>query len=256
MLAICEAVAPLLPGFTVEVVPEIDSTNSELMRRIRAGRQEPVLLVTQRQTAGRGRLGRQWSSGDGADGGALTFSLALVLEPHDWAGLSLAVGVSVARCLHADLGLKWPNDIWLQDRKLGGILIETAAHGGQRFAVVGVGINLMPRDGTGLATAPAWLAELLPAPAAPDLLQGLAADLVRDLKLFEKQGFAPFRAAFNARDVLRGRAVVLSDGTAGTAAGVDSSGALLVHTAAGMKAITSAEVSVRVHPAIGAGSPM
>ena len=175
--AICEAVAPHLPGFTVEVVPEIDSTNSELMRRIRAGRQKPVLLVAERQTAGRGRLGRQWDSGAGGHGGALTFSLALALEPHDWAGLSLAVGVSVARCLHADLGLKWPNDIWLQDRKLGGILIETATLGGKRFAVIGVGINLMPRDGSGLATAPAWLAELLPAPGAPDVLLGLAAEL-------------------------------------------------------------------------------
>ena len=243
--AICEAVAPLLPGFTVEVVPKIDSTNSELMRRIRAGRQKPVLLVAEQQTAGRGRLGRQWHSGDGGDGGALTFSLALALEPTDWAGLSLAVGVSLARCLHLDLGLKWPNDIWLQDRKLGGILIETAALGGMRFAVIGVGINLTPRDGAGMATAPACLAELLPALHAPDVLSSLAAELVRDVKLFETQGFAPFHAAFNARDVLRGRAVLLSDGMAGTAAGVDSSGALLVHTAAGMKVITSAEVSVR-----------
>lgn len=249
--AICEAVAPRLPGFTVEVVAEVDSTNSELMRRIRAGRQKPVLLVAERQTAGRGRLGRQWDSGDGTDGGALTFSLALALEPTDWAGLSLGVGVSVARCLHADLGLKWPNDIWLQDRKLGGILIETAAFGGKRFAVIGVGINLMPRDGTGWPTAPAWLAELLPAPNAPDVLSSLAAELVSNVKLFETQGFAPFHAAFNARDVLRSRAVLLSDGTAGTAAGVDSSGALLVHTAAGMKVISSAEVSVRpVGPAL------
>src|SRR5450759_1265398 len=60
--AIWEAIAPDLPGFTVEVLPQIDSTNSELMRRARAGRLEPVLLVADRQTAGRGRLGRQWFS--------------------------------------------------------------------------------------------------------------------------------------------------------------------------------------------------
>jgi BirA family biotin operon repressor/biotin-[acetyl-CoA-carboxylase] ligase len=61
--AIWEAVAPSLPGFTVEVLPEIDSTNTELMRRARAGRLEPVLLVAEQQSAGRGRLGRQWRGG-------------------------------------------------------------------------------------------------------------------------------------------------------------------------------------------------
>src|SRR5207253_10851626 len=85
-----QAVAPLLPGFTVEVLPEVDSTNSELMRRARAGQTDPVLLVAERQTAGRGRLGRGWRS---APGESLTFSLGLALTPADWAGLSLAVGV-------------------------------------------------------------------------------------------------------------------------------------------------------------------
>ena len=61
---IAAAVAPLLPGFAVEAVAEIDSTNTELMRRARAGRVEPVLLVTERQTAGRGRMGRPWQSSD------------------------------------------------------------------------------------------------------------------------------------------------------------------------------------------------
>ena len=64
--AIWEAVAPLLPGFSVEVLPEIDSTNTELMRRARAGQVDPVLLVAERQTAGRGRLGRDWHSGQTA----------------------------------------------------------------------------------------------------------------------------------------------------------------------------------------------
>ena len=64
--AIWEAVAPALPGFTVEVLAEVDSTNSELMRRARAGRPDPALLVAEQQTAGRGRMGRQWHSGAGA----------------------------------------------------------------------------------------------------------------------------------------------------------------------------------------------
>jgi BirA family biotin operon repressor/biotin-[acetyl-CoA-carboxylase] ligase len=87
----------VLPGFTVEVLPEIDSTNTELMRRARTGQTEPVLLVAERQTAGRGRLGRPWASDVGA---SLTFSLGLPLAPTDWSGLSLAVGVALAESLH------------------------------------------------------------------------------------------------------------------------------------------------------------
>jgi BirA family transcriptional regulator, biotin operon repressor / biotin---[acetyl-CoA-carboxylase] ligase len=84
--AIWEAVAPCLPGFTVEIVPHIDSTNSELMRRVRRGQSEPVLLVAEQQTAGRGRLGRDWlsdagSAGCEAQGGSLMFSLGLPLSP-------------------------------------------------------------------------------------------------------------------------------------------------------------------------------
>ena len=171
--ALWEAVVPLLPGFTVEVLPRIASTNTELMRRARAGQTDPVLLVAKEQTAGRGRLGRAWFSGaeaggpaDGSSAGvaappdgapdwpSLTFSLGLPLAPADWSGLSLAVGVSLAESLDPAIGLKWPNDLWWRDRKLGGILIETATPAGPaaatltalreparttRYVVIGVG---------------------------------------------------------------------------------------------------------------------
>jgi BirA family biotin operon repressor/biotin-[acetyl-CoA-carboxylase] ligase len=239
---IWQEVVSFLPGFTVEVLPAIDSTNSELMRRARAGSLDPVLLVAEQQTAGRGRLGRTWHSGAT---GSLTFSLALPLAPQDWSGLSLAVGVSVARSLHPSLRLKWPNDIWLEDRKLAGILIETASVGEKRLAVIGIGINIRARAGDGLFTAPACLQELLPEVGAPAALLRVVPALIQAVSLFEAQGFAPFQAAFKERDLLRGRTVVLSDGTSGEAAGVNGTGALLVHTSAGMQAITSAEVSVR-----------
>jgi BirA family transcriptional regulator, biotin operon repressor / biotin---[acetyl-CoA-carboxylase] ligase len=243
--AVWQAVAPALPGFTVEVLPEIDSTNTELMRRARAGRSEPLLLVAQRQTAGRGRLGRGWQS---RPGDSLTFSLGLALAPADWSGLSLAVGVSVAETLHPDIRIKWPNDLWLGERKLAGILIETAtaaAGGAARFAVIGVGINIARPEDAALATAPAWLRELLPQADASAVLLRIAPPLVRTLQLFEQAGYAPFRARFAARDLLQGREVLLSDGLAGVAAGTDERGALLVHTADAVKTILSSEVSVR-----------
>lgn len=253
--AIWEAVAPLLPAFSVEVLPEIDSTNTELMRRARAGQLDPVLLVAERQTAGRGRLGRTWSSGgDGASvHGAppsLTFSLGLPLAPADWSGLSLAVGLSVVESLHPALQLKWPNDVWLRNRKLAGILIETASVGEQRYAVIGVGINIEVPQAQDLRTPPASLREVLPEIDAAGALARVAAPLVRAIRQFEADGFGPLRQAFHARDLLYGREVACSDGVVGMARGVDAGGALLVHTENGLRKITSSEVSVR--PAAGA----
>jgi len=251
--AVWESVAPLLPGFSVEVLPEIDSTNSELMRRARAGQTDPVLLVAERQTAGRGRLGRTWSSGGDAVSTpalppSLTFSLGLPLAPADWSGLSLAVGLSVVESLHPALKLKWPNDVWLQDRKLAGILIETATVGEMRYAVIGVGINIVLPDGQGLRTPPAALCEVLPGIDAPAALGLVAAPLVCAIQRFVAEGFAPLRQGFHARDLLYGCELVCSDGVVGVARGVDAQGALLLHTDAGLKKITSAEVSVRPVP--------
>ena len=247
--ALWQAVAPLLPGFTVEIHPQVDSSNSELMRRARAGRNEPVLLVAESQTAGRGRLGRGWQSTPGA---SLTFSLGLMLAPREWAGLSLVVGLSVAASLHPALRLKWPNDLWLEDRKLGGILIETAGLGeaveASRYAVIGIGLNIAQRPADGLSTPPAWLQELEPGLDAATALLRVVPPLVAAVQAFEARGFGPWQPAFATRDALHGRQVVLSDGTAGVAAGVNASGSLLVHTAAGPVAVSSSEVSVRPRP--------
>lgn len=252
--AIWESIFPILENFTVEILPEIDSTNSELMRRARAGQLDPILLVAERQTAGRGRLGRTWHSGitDAGAGGipALTFSLGLPLSPQSWSGLSLAVGISVAQSLHPSLRLKWPNDIWLNDRKLGGILIETATVNDSRYAVIGIGINIAPREAIGLSTPPAWLQEVQPGMDAAMALQRIAQPLVQAIQKFAQTGFAPFQADFHALDLLAGRAVTLSDSASGQALGVDAAGGLRVKTASGVvQTITSAEVSVRPAPA-------
>ena len=239
---IWEQAYPLLPDFSVEVLPEIDSSNSELMRRARAGRHEPTLLVAERQTAGRGRMGRVWQS---QPGDSLTFSISLPLAPKNWSGLSLAVGLSLAESLHPDMGLKWPNDLWFQDRKLGGILVEAASMGGRSQVVVGVGLNIRPRPADGLSTAPAALTELLPELTASDGLACVASPLIQTLLAFESQGFAPFQSRFAARDVLQGRRVHTSDGQQGVALGVGPGGALRLQTELGVVDISSAEISVR-----------
>ncbi len=255
--AIWQSVEPRLPGFTVEVVPEIDSTNAELMRRLRSGCLNPVLLIAEHQTAGRGRMARPWHSSRGAAGvpgpGTLMFSLGLPLVPKDWSGLSLAVGLSLAQSLHPDIRLKWPNDLWWQRRKLAGILIETANAGaanraGSRYVVIGVGLNIQRPMVPGLSTEPAGLVELLPGISAGHALALIAAPLIDTVQTFAQQGFAPFQERFNARDALMQVAVNLSDGTQGVAQGVDGVGALQVQTALGLVHVTSAEVSVRPQP--------
>jgi BirA family biotin operon repressor/biotin-[acetyl-CoA-carboxylase] ligase len=251
--SIWEQVSPWLPGFTVEVLPEIDSTNTELMRRARAAQTEPTLLVAERQTAGRGRLGRPWQS---AVGDSLTFSLGMPFSPQDWSGLSLAVGLSVAESLHPEIGLKWPNDLWWQDRKLGGILIEAATVGQRSQVVIGVGINIRPRASEGLSTPPAALSELWPQATAGAALLRLMPPLVRALLGFEREGFAPLLARFEARDVLRGREVHTSDGLQGQALGLGPDGALRLRSASGEHTLHSAEVSVRpTVPLRPSGSP-
>ena len=251
-----ETVSPHWPGFSIDILPSVDSTNSELMRRARAGQCEPVLLVAAEQTAGRGRRGRHWIS---QPGDSLTLSVGVPLHPADWSGLSLAVGASIATSLAPSVQLKWPNDLWWNDRKLGGILVETASQGDQRYAVIGVGLNLRtPRFDVATAgtagadsapAAPVGLLEVLGHPADPpdvgDVLWQCAPALLRDLQRFEAEGFAAFAPRFASRDALCGRPVKLSDGQTGTAVGVRQDGALLVDTGHQVLVVSQQEVSVR-----------
>jgi BirA family biotin operon repressor/biotin-[acetyl-CoA-carboxylase] ligase len=223
----------------------------------RAADVQPCLLVAEHQTSGRGRLGRGWQSSPGA---SLTFSLSMPIERADWSGLSLVVGLALARALDpgrdgaaARIGLKWPNDLWLLDgphegRKLGGVLIETVAAGSKRLAVIGVGLNVQPMPTADIGTGFACLQELDPQGDAPDALHRVALPLVQAIRRFEHEGFAGFVADYAQRDLLLGQPVrTTQQGLAeGIARGVDERGALQVRTLAGLVAVTSGEVSVRL----------
>lgn len=282
---------PLLPGLSVEVVARSVSTNSALLERARVrvdpptdelvqvrrsvesaafGRRaadvQPCLLVAEHQTGGRGRLGRVWQSAAGA---SLTFSLSLPMNPADWSGLSLAVGVALADALQPPgtgalrIGLKWPNDLWLMDtplgapeptgRKLGGILIETVTAGPARLAVIGIGLNVLPQPLDELSSGYACLQEIDPDTSAPAVLAQVAEPLVRALLTFDKQGFAPFAERYAARDLLRGHAITTTQANVpdGVAAGVSDKGVLLVRAGDTLHEVSSGEVSVR----LGAGQP-
>lgn len=260
-----EQLSPVLPGLSIEVLEQVESTNTELLSRLRSvsaaasnggpGRRavdlQPTMLVAAHQTRGRGRSGRVWVS---SRGGSLTFSLALALAREDLAGLSLAVGVALAEALDptgAHLRLKWPNDLWLarpDERKLGGILIETMSVGSRRMVVIGIGLNVLAQKLTEADAEPAHWAEIEPAATPPDLLARIALPLAGALREFDRHGFGAFVDRYSARDLLRGRMLVTTDPACGqgVAAGVDHDGALVLDGPEGARhRIIGGPVSVR-----------
>lgn len=248
LLPLCSAKGPL----SVEIVHSCDSTNTRLLDRARLGDTAPALLVAETQTAGRGRMGRAWL---GEPGDCLMFSLGLVMNPPSWSGLSLVAGLEIATALHPDIRIKWPNDLWVGQAKLAGILIETTntphTTDGSRYVVVGCGLNIRPpqADPAALRGPATDLQSLMPTATAASAMQALAPPLLQGLLAFETLGFAPWQTRYGQRDALHGLEVNLTEADRttgmGRASGVTADGALLVHTWDGMKEITSGEVSVR-----------
>jgi BirA family biotin operon repressor/biotin-[acetyl-CoA-carboxylase] ligase len=217
------------------------------------------VCVAEFQTDGRGRRGRRWSTPLGA-GICLSVGWHFAAMPAELPALTLAVGVVVRRLLERVAGLtislKWPNDLVVDERKLGGILLEIAAeaHGGAHV-VVGVGLNLAlpaallkslcdwPRGAIDLKTA----LGCDPPPRAV-LAGALVNELTALLVDYPTQGFAAYRTEWRSADFLRGRAVRLDEPTGrlfGTALGIDADGALLVETENGKRRVLAGDVSVR-----------
>jgi len=252
--AIAAALGDLARRFDVDVLAECDSTNSRLLALAEAGAASGSVLVAERQTAGRGRRGREWLS---ASGDSLTFSLLWRFRPNlPLSGLSLAVGVALARALESlgihGIALKWPNDVLLNGRKLAGVLIEIAPGARPETVVIGVGMNLrlpgeMPETIRQTAAALADAGTALPTTSI--LLAQLLAALHEVLQSFAEDGFACLREAWLMRHALEGQSVTLLSDFAvplqGRCRGVDSDGALLLETDAGMQRIVSGEVSLR-----------
>ncbi|KQW45795.1 MULTISPECIES: biotin--[acetyl-CoA-carboxylase] ligase [unclassified Roseateles] len=232
---------------------ECGSTNTEALAHLRGGG-GPLLVSADRQTAGRGRLGRAWQSDDAA----LTFSIAVALPAElDLSGLSLATGCTVADVLDpagARIQLKWPNDLFLDGAKLGGILIETVPlPADRRGVVIGIGLNLQPlpegADRSAFASGHAALQALDPTASAAVTLDRLAPALRAMLADFETLGFAPWQPAFARRDLAAGRRVRVGE-QAGTARGVTAHGELLLETSAGVLPVSGGELSLRLEKSL------
>jgi BirA family biotin operon repressor/biotin-[acetyl-CoA-carboxylase] ligase len=225
-----------------------DSTNAQAKRLAAAGAPGGLVVTADEQSAGRGRQGRTWFAPAGT---ALLYS-ALLRPLGRRPLLPLAVPLAVCDACEAlapvRCAVKWPNDVWVEGRKLAGVLIEGRPE--EDWAVIGVGLNVaVPAD-----AFPPELREIATSlgsgepPSVADALAALNEAIGRWLRASGDEVLEGFRA----RDGLRGREIAW-DGGAGTAAGIDDAGHLLVETESGTRALGAGEVHLRVGPAAADG---
>jgi BirA family biotin operon repressor/biotin-[acetyl-CoA-carboxylase] ligase len=230
-------------GYRLDLREETGSTNDDVRAAARAGAPAGLVVVAERQLAGRGRRGAAWFS---PPGGGLAFSV--LLRPSEmkplWPRLSLAAGLAVAEGLDrhgVSAEVKWPNDVWVGGRKIAGILVEA----GDDFAIVGIGINVgLTRLPPELETVATSLA--LECGQPPERALVLASVLER-LRVWDRRigaGFDELLRRFRERCALTGRQVRLQTAEGplrGSVRGIADGGELLLETPAGPRKIVQAD---------------
>jgi len=242
---------------SIDVFREIDSTSDYLRRGTPALGNAMRACIAEWQSAGRGRRGRHWVSPYGT---SLYLSLAVAMPAAaiQSGGFSLVSAIAVLRALQScgigGLGLKWPNDIFYQQRKLAGILLDLSGESGGCYQVViGVGINLKVPDSAARAIDQPW-ADLSQSGVAVERnhLAGLVlSELVKVIDTFNEKGLDVFKQEWQHFDLLADRSVSLHNDNAepvtGIARGIDAQGALLIENNGATRAWHAGEVSVRLN---------
>ncbi|MCE1239952.1 MAG: biotin--[acetyl-CoA-carboxylase] ligase [Azonexaceae bacterium] len=248
------ALGALAVRFDVDALDRCASTNDEIARRAAANAPSGTVVVADRQSAGRGRRGRHWLS---APESSLTFSMLWRFggSPSALSGLSLAVGVALARALDRlgarGVHLKWPNDVlWQNDgqaAKLAGILIELSSDRRATQVIIGIGLNLAPPVGD-LGQPVAGLEQTGAVVERHQVLAAILAALHEVLAIFAVDGFATLKNEWQTLNAWQDRpVVVLGDTTeiSGICRGADDDGALLVDTDAGLRRVLAGDLSLR-----------
>ncbi|KMV73018.1 biotin--[acetyl-CoA-carboxylase] synthetase [bacteria symbiont BFo1 of Frankliniella occidentalis] len=248
-----QAINARLDNGRLAVIPVIDSTNQYLLDRMDT-LQSGDACVAEYQQAGRGRRGRQWFSPFGSN---LYLSMYWRLEqgPAAAMGLSLVIGIVLAEALQEqgapDIRVKWPNDIYLDDRKLAGILVElTGKTGDAAQIVIGAGINLAMRAPAADVINQGWI-NLQEAGVSVDR-NALSALIVNKMRTalveFEQEGLAPFIERWARLDNFINRPVKLLIGDReifGIARGIDQQGGLILEQDGVRKSWIGGEISLR-----------
>lgn len=247
------AISEVCNAFDIEAHEVLDSTQTRARERVLAGLRVPAAVLADAQSAGRGRSGRNWQSPPGA-AVYLTLVWPSARPLAAQSGLSLVAGLAVHACLaqwQVAAQLKWPNDVWVDGRKLGGILVEGLPHGPGSTLLIGIGLNLALPPAAGVDIDQPWvdLAQLLdPPPPRNALIGGLLQQLDCHLRRFEQCGLADFHEEWIAADALAGRAIRWSGpgGTeTGQAIGIDDLGRLRVIQDGQVRVIGAGEVRIR-----------
>ncbi|OGV72406.1 MAG: biotin--[acetyl-CoA-carboxylase] ligase [Lentisphaerae bacterium RIFOXYB12_FULL_65_16] len=254
-------VLPLLAthrfGRAYHFLRRTDSTNRVAGELAEAGAAEGTTVVADTQTAGRGRLGREWFSPPGVN---LYVSIILRprVQPVRAPQLALVAGLCVVRavrclCPGLPLRLKWPNDVYCDRRKLAGVLCDLSADMDEiRHLILGIGVNVnLPPTGFpgGLAGAAVTLQEMAGIEVSrPQLLAGLLAELEQAVELWVDEGLGPLLDEWRHLSILEGREVrvhVLGQELTGTVTGLSREGALRLRTATGkVREVLSGDVTV------------
>nr|VFJ53639.1 MAG: BirA family transcriptional regulator, biotin operon repressor / biotin-[acetyl-CoA-carboxylase] ligase [Candidatus Kentron sp. DK]VFJ57418.1 MAG: BirA family transcriptional regulator, biotin operon repressor / biotin-[acetyl-CoA-carboxylase] ligase [Candidatus Kentron sp. DK] len=244
-----------LPG-RLEILPEVDSTNRYLSNHAPENPEGAQVCFAEYQSAGKGRRGRHWVSPFGANI-YLSVSRRFGVLSEGPQGLSLVVGVAIVSAL-ADLGingvgLKWPNDLLWEGKKLGGILLELSGEpGGPWRVIAGLGLNVnLPPEVARTIDQP-WVDLRTVAgrnPGRNRVAGRILAHLLPALETFAAEGFAPFRPRWEALDAARNRPVVIKEPDReihGIARGVDEAGALLLSVDGRIRKILAGDLSLRM----------
>jgi BirA family transcriptional regulator, biotin operon repressor / biotin---[acetyl-CoA-carboxylase] ligase len=246
----------------LEIHDQIDSTNQRLMALAAGPLPSGSVCLAEHQSAGRGRRGRTWVS-PFAGGLCLSLLWRYPLGPGALGGISLAAGAVVAGVLERlgvrGVGLKWPNDLLWQRRKLGGLLLEVAGETqGPSRLVVGLGLNLVMEVGSGEGIDQPWvdLREALAGrvPGRNRLAAALIEALLGMLADYGGSGPAPWLDEWARFDLPRGQPVRVEQGErtlVGEYLGIDPDGVLRLMTAEGLVRVGAGEVSLR--PGVGSG---
>ncbi len=236
------------------IFDSIDSTNAQALRAISEGRAAPFFVLAERQTAGRGRRGRQWVSPFAEN---LYYSLVLRIEGgmRQLEGLSLVVGLAVMRTLQTfgvvDAGLKWPNDVLVNNQKIAGILLELVGDPADVCHVVlGVGINVNMQAANEIDQA--WTSMRRETGLNVDrnlLVARLNQNLQADLERHRQGGFAVFQQEWEQAHLWQKQAVSLIAGVNridGIVLGIDGQGALRLEVDGLEKSFSGGELSLRL----------
>lgn len=249
--------ASLQGSWPCTVLSSVDSTNAEVLRRLAKGDAPPFLVLSERQHAGRGRRGRDWVSPYGDN---LYYSLALPVNGgmRQLEGLSLVVGLALLRALQGlgvtGVGLKWPNDLLVNGRKIAGILLELAGDPADVcHVVIGVGVNVNMLPGSRVAIDQPWTSMRLELGALVDrnrLVSAFNEQLAHYLDIHRLRGFSSLLEEWQENHLWQGRSVTLTTGAnpiEGVVLGVDQSGAIRLSVKGVERSFSGGELGLRLN---------